>query len=129
MSFEVERRGSRPGVPDYEPAVPGPEGLELGGLGVLRDAEAVVAGAGAHDAVMPDPELFPSAGESDVFGRGFQDADVFLLCWFEHVQVHAVGAVQQGYPEDLFLSSVIVGLRTFFPRVFLQGTDHHRSFR
>ena len=52
-----------------EPAVAGPEGLGLGGLGIPHDAEPVVVGVKAHDAVIADPELLPGAGVVQVLGR------------------------------------------------------------
>ena len=45
-----------------EPPVPGSEGLGLRALGVPHDAEPIVVGVEADDAVMPDPELLPAAG-------------------------------------------------------------------
>ena len=52
-----------------EPAVPGPEGLRLGGLRVPHDAEPVAERLEVHDPVVPDPELLPAAGEVQVLGR------------------------------------------------------------
>ena len=56
--------GSLPAV--GEPAVPSPEGLGLGGLGVAYNAEPIVVGVEADDAVIPDPELLPAAGVVEV---------------------------------------------------------------
>ena len=59
-----------------EPAVAGPEGLGLRGLGVPHDAQDVRVGLEAHDLVEPDPELLPRPGEVQVLGREAQQAGV-----------------------------------------------------
>ena len=51
-----------------EPAVPGPEGLGLGGLGVPHDAEPIAEGLEGHNPVIADLEPLPAAGEVDVLG-------------------------------------------------------------
>ena len=45
------------------PAVSGPEGLGLGGLGVPHDAEPVLVGAWGDYPVVPDPGPLPAYGE------------------------------------------------------------------
>ena len=45
------------------PAVAGSERLGPGGLSVRHDAEPVIVGLEGHNPVVPDPELFPGAGE------------------------------------------------------------------
>ena len=59
-----------------EPAVPGPEGLGLRRLGVAHDAEPVIVGVEADDAVIPDPELLSGAMEVDVLGRQAQESGI-----------------------------------------------------
>ena len=59
-----------------EPAVSCPEGLGLRPLGIPHDAEPIVEGVEAHDAVIPDPELLPAVGEAEVLGGESQEAGV-----------------------------------------------------
>ena len=63
-----------------EPAVPSPEGLGPGGLGIAHDAEPVGKGLEAHDAVVADPEPFPAAGKVEVFGREAQEPGIGVDC-------------------------------------------------
>ena len=51
------------------PAVAGPEGLGLGGLGVPHDAGPIAEGLERDYLVVPDPERLPAAREVDVLGR------------------------------------------------------------
>ena len=52
-----------------EPAVAGPEGLGLGGLGVPHDAGPIAEGLEGDYLVVPDPERLPAACKVDVLGR------------------------------------------------------------
>ena len=57
----------------HEPAVPGPEALPLGRLGLPHDAEPVVVGVEGHDPVVPHPESLSGAREVQVLGREAQE--------------------------------------------------------
>ena len=46
------------------------------GLGVPHDAEPIVEGVEADDAVIPDPEFLPVAGEVDVLGGEAQESGI-----------------------------------------------------
>ena len=59
-----------------EPAVPGPEGLGLGGLGVPHDAGPIAEGLEGDYLIVPDLEPLPAAREVDVLGRESQQASV-----------------------------------------------------
>ena len=59
-----------------EPAVPIPEGLGLGALGVPHNPEPIVVGVEANDAVIPDTELLPAAGVVEVLGGEAQESRI-----------------------------------------------------
>ena len=59
-----------------EPAIPGPEGLGLGGLGVPHDAEPVAEGLEGDYLIVPHPEPPPLPGEVGVLGGETQHPGV-----------------------------------------------------
>ena len=66
--------GSRPAA--REPAVAGSEGLGLRRLGVAHDAEAIIEGVEAHDAVVAYPEFLPAANVVQVVGGEAQESGI-----------------------------------------------------
>ena len=59
-----------------EPAVAGPEGLGLDGLGVPHDPEPVIVGVECHYPVVPDLGPLPVVGEVEVPGGESQHPGV-----------------------------------------------------
>ena len=106
-----------------EPAVAGPEGLGLGGLGVAHDAEPIVVGVERHDAVIADPELLPGAGVVQVLGSEAQQPGVGMDGLFPFN-----GAAPGVLPTSMDLCEIRFSGRLNFAHFWCIGTSACRHF-